>query len=167
VHHDERVRPFEPPERVAHRDGEIALVGLLDEVGDRLGVGLGGQRVAARLESVSELAEVLDDPVVDDRDLARAVAVRVGVEVVRPAVRRPAGVCQADRGVWGPVGDRGLQVRELPGALLDEQVAGIVDEGDPGRVVPAVLEPLEPFDEDRAGLPRSGLADDAAHGRSV
>ena len=163
VHDDERVGALELAERGADGVGEVALVGLLDEVGDRLGVGLGGERVAARLEPVAELAEVLDDPVVDDRDVAGAVLVGMGVQVVRPAVGRPAGVGEADRGVRRPVGDRGLEVRELAGLLLDEQVAVLVDEGDPGRVVAAVLEPLEALDQDRPRLPGPGVADDAAH----
>ena len=160
---DERVRALELAEGVPDRLGDVALVGLLDEMGDRLGVGLGGEGVPARLEPVAQLAEVLDDPVVDDRDLARAVAVRVRVQVVRASVRRPARVGESDGRVRGPVGDGGLEVDQLAGALLDEQVAGVVHERDPGRVVAAVLEPLEALDEDRARLPRTGVADDAAH----
>ena len=163
MHDDDRVGAFELAQRVAHGVGEVALVGLLDEVGDRLGVGLGGQRVAAGLQPVAQLAEVLDDPVVDDRDLAGAVAVRVGVEVVGPAVRRPARVGEADRGVRRPVGDGGLQVDQLAGPLLDEQVARVIDQGDAGRVVAAVLEALEPFDQDGPRLPGTGVTDDAAH----
>ena len=130
VHDHDRVGALELPQGVADGVGEVALVGLLDEVGDRLGVGLGGQRVAARLEAVAQLAEVLDDPVVDDRDLAGAVAVGMGVEVVRAAVRRPARVGEADRGVRGPVGDGRLEVDQLAGPLLDEQVTRVIDEGD-------------------------------------
>ena len=163
VHDDERVGALELAEGRPDGVGEVALVGLLDEVGDRLGVGLRRQGVAARLEPVAELAEVLDDPVVDDRDVAGAVLVGMGVQVVRPAVGRPARVGEADRGVRRPIGDRGLEVGELAGLLLDEQVAVLVDEGDPRRVVAAVLEPLEALDQDRARLPGSRVADDAAH----
>ena len=163
VHDREGVRTLELAEGVTDGIGEVALVRLLDEVGDRLRVGLRGEDVAARLESVAQLAEVLDDPVVDDRDGARAVAMRMGVQVVRPAVRRPAGVGQPDRGVGRAIGEGGLEVDQLARPLLDEQVAGVVDEGDPGRIVAAVLEPLEPLDEDGARLPRTRVADDAAH----
>ena len=62
-----------------------------------------------------------------------------------------------------PVGDRRLEVGQLAGPLLDEQVAGVVDQRDPGRVVAAVLEALEALDEDGPGLARSRVADDAAH----
>ena len=87
----------------------------------------------------------------------------MGVEVVGPAVRRPARVGEADRGVRRPVGDGRLEVDQLARPLLDEQVTGVIDEGDAGRVVAAVLEALEPFDEDGARLPGTGVTDDAAH----
>ena len=163
VHDHDCVGTLDLLERRADRVGEIAGVGLLDEMGDRFGVGLRGERVATRLEAVAQLPEVLDDPVVDDRDLAGAVLVGVRVEVVGPTVRRPAGMGEPDRRVWRPVGDGRLEVGQLAGALLDEQVARIVDEGDPGRVVAAVLQPFEAFDEDGAGLPGTGIPDDAAH----
>ncbi len=146
--------------------GDVAVVGLLDEVGDRLGVGVGAQLVAALGQPIAELAEVLDDPVVDDRDPARAVDVRMGVKVVRPAVGRPAGVGQADGRVGRAVGDRGLEVDQLAGPLLDEHVAALVHEGDPGRVIAAVLEALQPLDEDRSRLAGTRIADDPAHPRS-
>ena len=99
VHHDERVGALDPAERRADGVGEVALVGLLDEVRDRLGVRLGREDVAPLLELVAQLPEVLDDPVVDHRDVAGAVLVGVGVEVVGPAVGRPARVREAQRGV--------------------------------------------------------------------
>ena len=80
-----------------------------------------------------------------------------------PAVRRPARVGEADRGVRRPVGDGGLEVDQLAGPLLDEQVTRVIDQGDAGRVVAAVLEALEPFDQDGPRLPGTGVTDDAAH----
>ena len=143
--------------------GEVALVGLLDQMRERLRVGLGGQPVATGGEPVAELPEVLDDAVVDDRDLARAVLVGMSVEVIGAAMGGPAGVGQADRRMGRAVGDGRAQVGELAGLLLDEQAAGIIDEGDARRVVAAVLEPLQAFDEDRARLAGPRIADDAAH----
>ena len=43
VHDDDRVGAFELAQGVTDGVGEVALVGLLDEMGDRLGVGLGGR----------------------------------------------------------------------------------------------------------------------------
>jgi hypothetical protein len=164
MHDDEGVGPFELAKRGSRRLREVALVGVLDEMRDRLGVGLRRERVAARLERVAQLAEVLDDPVMDDGDLARAVLVGMGIQVVRAPMRGPARVRQTDRGVRRPVGDGRLEVRELARALLDEQVPRVVNQRDPRRVVAAVLEPFEPFDEDRARLTGTGISDDATHG---
>ena len=50
MHDDERVGPLELAQRRPDGVGQIALVRLLDEMGDRLGVGLGREGVAARLE---------------------------------------------------------------------------------------------------------------------
>ena len=74
---------------------------------------------------------------------------------------------EADRGVGRPVGDGGLQVGQLAGPLLDEEVAVLVDERDAGRIVAAVFETLQTLDEDRSRLTWSGVADDAAHAGRV
>ena len=47
------------------------------------------------LQLLLQIEIVLDDAVVDDDDLAGAVAVRMGVLLGRPAVRRPARVADA------------------------------------------------------------------------
>src|SRR5437667_10490663 len=163
VHDDEGIRTLELAEGRTHGIREIALIGLLDEVRDRLRVGLGRQRVTARLEPIAQLAEVLDDAVVDHRDIAGAVLMGMGVQVVRSTMGRPTGVGEPDRGVRRAIGDRRLEVGELAGLLLDEQVAGLIDEGDASRIVATVFEPLEPLDQDRARFSWSRVADDAAH----
>ena len=163
MHDREGVGAVELAQRRPRRLRDVALVGLLDQVRDRLGVRLGDERVAARLEPVAELLEVLDDPVVDDRDPPGAVHLGMGVDVARPAVRRPARVREPDRGVRGPLGDRGAQVAQLAGALLDEEVALLVDERDARGVIAAVFEPAEALHEDRAGLTGPGIADDSTH----
>ena len=96
--------------------------------------------MAAGLEPVAKLAEVLDDPVVDDRDLARAVLVRMSVEVVGPAVGRPPRVREADRRVRRTIRDRSAEIGQLAGLLLDEQVAAVIDQRDARGVVAAVFE---------------------------
>ena len=163
VHHDQRVRTLKLAQGGSHGIGQVALVGLLDEVGDRLGVRLRREDVAARLEAVAQVPEILDDPVVDHRDVAHAVLVRVGVEVVGPPVGRPAGVCEPDGRMGRAIRDRGLEVGELARLLLDEQVALLIDEGDARRVVASVLETPETLDQDGPCLAGPGVADDSAH----
>ena len=97
VRDDENVRAVEVGADRAHRGREVAVVPLLDQVRDRFGVGLARERVAALLEPVAQLGEVLQRAVVDDGDRAGAVDVRMRVAVVRRAVGRPAGVADAER----------------------------------------------------------------------
>ena len=65
---------------------------------------------------------------------------------------------------WGVrSSERRLQVDELAGPLLDEHLAVLVHEGDPGRVVAAVLEAPKALDQDGASLAGTRVADDSAH----
>ena len=99
VHGDEGERALEPAQTRRMRLGQARArrLGhdLAEQVGDDLGVGVGGHLDAAGLELVAQLGEVLDDPVVDHRDLAGRGPVRVGVAVGRAAVGGPAGVAHA------------------------------------------------------------------------
>ena len=71
VDDDEREVALELRVDGAHGRDEVAVVGVLEQVRDHLGVGLGAERVARRLQLLAQLAVVLDDPVEDDRELAR------------------------------------------------------------------------------------------------
>ena len=97
-----------------------------------------------------ELEVVLDDAVVDDHHVP-GIGVRVGVLLGRAAVGGPARVADADA---CPSSGRS---RRTPSRIFDP--AGGAphverrrrrDHGDAGRVVAAVLEPLEPVDDDAA-----------------
>ena len=106
---------------------------------------------------------VLDDAVVDDGDGAVAADVRVGVAVGGRAVRRPAGVADADAAGGRLVAQRFRQVGDAAGLLA--QVQPVARQGGhAGAVVAAVFQPPQPFDQDRLRLPPADVADDAAHG---
>ena len=92
----EREQAAHQQQRAPHGVLEPVVLHLaLDEVRDDLGVGLGDELVALPLQLLLQIEVVLDDAVVDDDDLAGAVAVRMGVLLGRPAVRRPARVADA------------------------------------------------------------------------
>ena len=68
---------------------------LGDEMRDDLAVGLGRELGALGFELAAQFAEILDDAVVHDgQPIGR---VRMRVVLGRPAMRRPAGVADADR----------------------------------------------------------------------
>ncbi len=140
-----------------------------DQVHGDLGVGVAGELDAVGFQLLAQHGEVLDDPVVDDRDLARGVAVRVGVAVGRPAVGGPAGVAEAgaarEAGGVG-FGQRRLQVGQPAGAAAHGQAAVTVEQRDARGVVAAVLHPAQRVDDDAAGVPRSDVADDSTHSPS-
>ena len=70
---------------------------------------------------------------------------------------RPIAACgvRSAMAVW--------RLASLPARFSTNRSAAVVDEGDPRRVVAAVLEALEALDQDRAGLAGTRVADDAAH----
>ena len=151
MHRRERVVPTEVGEHGADRLGEVAVVVLLDQVGDDLGVGLGAEDVALVAQRPAELRVVLDDPVEDDVDRVRVVAVGVRVLLGDAAVRGPAGVGEADRrrGSGDCNGAVPNAVRAQPHG--GTEVGEVADRGDSvdlpvreqrdaGRVVPPVLE---------------------------
>jgi len=83
-------------------------------------------------------------------------------------VRRPAGVADAGGPVQRlTVEQARREVGELPLGLRSGQVPVTVDDGDPGRVVAAVLQPRQRVHDDRDAVALSDVADDAAHGRSL
>ena len=125
-----------------------------DQVHGDLGVGVAGEFHAGGLQLAAQCREVLDDPVVDDRDLAGGVAMRVGVAVGGPAVGGPAGVAHpgvpAQRCRVGGV-QRGFQVGQPPGTAAHRQSAAAVDQGDTGGVIAPVLHSAQCIDHHIAG----------------
>ena len=150
----QREVPLQPAQHGQHRGDEVAggvtarvLPG--DEVHGDLGVGVTDKCHPDRLELAAQRGEVLDDPVVDDRDLAGGVAMRVCVAVGGPAVSGPAGMAHpgvpAQRCRVGGV-QRGFQVGQPPGTAAHRQSAAAVDQGDTGGVIAPVLHSTQCID---------------------
>ena len=100
VDDDEREVAFEPRVDGANGFDEIAVVGGLEQVRDRLRRRSASRRRGPRAcELVTELAVVLDDPVQDDREIVViAASERVRVVLGDAAVGRPARVAETGRG---------------------------------------------------------------------
>jgi hypothetical protein len=100
VYGDQRECAGEPAAHLPHRLGEIAPRGrerVLQQVSHHLGVGIRPQLVPGPGKLGSQCGEVLDDPVVDDRDSAAAVGVWMRVAIGGGTMRRPASVPHARR----------------------------------------------------------------------
>jgi len=130
--------PLEPVHHLLDRLAEVVLQHLLDEVGDDLGIGLAREGVV--LEFLLEFEVVLDDAVVDDRDLASAIVVGMRIRIRRLPVGRPAGVPEATTGrrrLWE------LELIDLAGLLVHGELA-VLPKRDARRVVAAIFEVLQP-----------------------
>ena len=136
---------------------------MVDQVRDDLGVGLRFELVAELAQAFALLLVVLDDAVVHQREFAVA-HVRMRVAFGDAAVRGPARVADAQARVE-MFGLRGrFHFRHAPGAAHAADVARVrVDHRDARRVVTAIFQSLEAFDEDRNHIAIRDRADDAAH----
>ena len=81
------------------------------------------------------------------------VGVRVGVGLGRGAVRGPAGVGDADGRAVHVALESWLRAPNAADGPADVELA-VSDDDHAGRVVTAVFEPLEAFEEDGASLRR-------------
>jgi hypothetical protein len=135
---------------------------LFDEMGHDFRVRLGHELVAGLLELLLEREEVLDDAVVDDDDVSTAVAMRVGVVLVRLAVRGPARVAHAEAALERLLRQLRLEVRQLAFGAHDFHAAA-VDDGDSRAVVAPVFELLQTADEYRHHITCADVSDDSAH----
>ena len=168
VHREQGEGALEAADDGAECGLEVAVGGLVfaaEQDRGGLGVGLAAERVALRQQVGLDVGEVLDDAVVDDRELVVVGEVRVRVRVGRTAVGRPARVADSGRAVGERVRDQVVaQHLELAGALAHAQLAPAVDDGDTGGVVAPVLEPSEPCEKNGLAVARAHVSDDSTHG---
>jgi hypothetical protein len=100
----------------------------------------------------------------DDDERAGAVGVRMGVLVGGSPVGGPAGVADPDAAGHRPLAQDTLQDLHPPRGAPHLQPAAGADHGHAGRIISAILQPLEPVDDDPDRALLSDVADDSAHG---
>ena len=125
----------------------------------------GTEEVSPSLQLLLDLGVVLDDAVVDDGDVARAVEVGVGVRRLRGAVGRPAGVSDSRE---KPLGRQvALQAQRLYrlGTLGGAGPPGLpgAHQGNPCRVVAPILQARQALKQRLQGVAGAHDSDDAAH----
>ena len=171
VGEDEREVALQARQNCHHGGDEVTCGGSVvvlprHQMHGHLGVGVAGELHARGFQFGAHRRVVLDDPVVDDRDLSRSVEMRVGVAVGRPTVGRPARVAEAGaarqgRGVG--FGQSGLQIGQPSCPATNGQPAISIEQSDARRVVSAVLHPAQRVDNDVAGRTLPDVADDSTH----
>ncbi len=136
---------------------------LLDQMSDDFGVGLGRELVAFGDQLLLQRDIVLDDAVVDDDDLAGAVAMGMSVLFRGTPMRRPAGVADAVGAVERLQADDLFQVAQLAFGAANLQASAIAGDRDAGRVVAAILQPPQAIDDDRHYPLLANVTNNSAH----
>ena len=99
---------------------------------------------------------VLDDAVVDQGDAAGLVDVRMRIDVVRDAMRRPAGMPDADRRYEGMHFRQRFEIRDLARALEDfHRTVG--EHRHSGRIIPAIFQTFQSVYNNRRDFPEADV----------
>src|SRR5918999_4952015 len=128
-------------------------------MGDNLGIGVGGEFVAAGPQLATDGVVVLDDAVVHNRDPATDMG--MGVAFGGNAVGTPAGMADADGSFQAAVQGKPGELGHAAGAAQPPQAA--VDDRDAGGVIPPVLQAPQAFDQDGDDVSARYRGDDSAH----
>lgn len=158
----EREGPAQPRQRQLHRfHGLVAArEQIVHEMQHDLGVGLGVEHRALLLELLAQLAEILDDAVVDHGNAFGRV--RMGIVDGRLAVGGPAGVADAGRAFERLGLETLLQVLQLAlGAAAREMLA--FERGDARGVVAAIFKTFERIHQLLCNRRAPENADNPAH----
>ena len=118
---------------------------VFHELRDDLRVGLRGKLHALLLQKFADLEIVFDDAVMDDGDLAVLGDVRVGVDIVRFAVGRPAGVPDAGSAVQQRAVFRHRGKIFKPALALCNVQHAVFCHADACGVIAPVLQPRKPL----------------------
>ena len=96
AHEDQRVRAFDAVQYLTDGRNEIAIVDFFEKMGNDFCIRFRLENMALLDEFFLQAQIVLDDAVMDNDKIARAVRMRMCVAVGRTAVRCPARMTNAD-----------------------------------------------------------------------
>jgi hypothetical protein len=133
-------------------------------VRDDFRVGLTLELTTVGNELLTERLEILDDPVVDDRD--RPNDVRMGIVDCGRAVRRPTRVGDADGPAERLLREFARKIFELSFGSTPNQLA-MVNRADAGTVITAIFEALQAIEQALSDLTFADNSNDSAHNPSL
>ena len=153
---------FETAQRVEHRLNRVVARPQFagDEMGDDFGVGVAGEGGAFGDQLFLQLAIILDDAVMHDRDVVGHV--RVGVRFGRLAVRGPAGMADAGLAEQRRRFQPRLEIAQLAFGAAAAELA-LLNRGDAGGIVAAIFQPLQRIDQLAGDRSFAENANNAAH----
>ena len=164
--HAEGIGALDAVKQAVHGVEDVAAVVevIFQQLGDDLRVGVRAEAHALCQQKFLDLQIVFDDAVMDDGHAAVLADVGMGVDVVRLAVRGPAGVPQADAALDGPAAlDQVAQHLQAALGFLHLQHVLRRNDGNARRVVPAIFQPCQPVQQDGRGLFCANITNNTAH----
>src|SRR5690554_862334 len=127
---------------------------------DELGIGLTPDLKAGVADLAPELGVVLDDPIMDDGDIAREMRMRV--RFGRPPMGRPPCMPDAYTTIERLLRDQLLEVSQLTDSAPDRD-ALFGEHGEPRRIIASIFEAPQPVQKDWADRSAANITDDTAH----
>ncbi|MNJ16897.1 hypothetical protein D3C77_111670 [compost metagenome] len=136
--------------------------GVVQQVDDDFGVGLGAEHIAQALELLAQFFMVLDDTVVHHRQLLTG-EMRVSIPFGRCTVSCPAGVGNAQVADQRLSGNGRFQFADLADSTTALQVALLGIDGQSSAVVATVFKALEAFDQNGSDITFGDGTNDSTH----
>ena len=161
--HAQRVAALQHAHGAKQRAAHIALVKMVEQMGDHLGVRLADEARAGALQISAQGFMVFDDAVVHHRDAALDVRMGMGVEVAGFAVRGPARVADADHALHRALVKQVFEVFQPALGLAHVDAPLRPDHRHACAVVAPIGKPLQSLNKNGRGLLASNIADDSAH----
>ena len=144
--------------------GIVGRKTLTQQIGDQMSgdfaVGFGFKTVASGHQLALQFAEILDDAVMHDGDARGGMG--MGIAFGRRAMRRPARVTDAGMAAQRLLLQHRAQPVQIAGGAAARNLA-VFQGGDARRVIAAIFQPLQRFQNDRCNIPRARDSDNATH----
>ena len=124
---------------------------------------LGDKLMALRGQLMFQRQIVFDNPVMHHDDAACAIAMGMRILFCGSAMRSPACVADAIGAMHRLLRQHCFQIFQLARSATQLHPVFSASHGDACRIIAAILQPPQPFKNDRDGIFAADISDDATH----
>ena len=141
----------------------IAHLDIFNELHQHFGIRLAAELHAALLQTFLQRGIVLDDAVMDQRQVARCRIMGMGVFCTWFAMRGPTRMGDTDMPAHVFCFHRAFQIADLAFRLIHIQISRITDQSHAGTVITTVLQTLKSFYQNGVSLSLTYISDYSTH----
>ena len=161
--HAQGVASLQHPHGADERTAHVALIEVVEQVGDYLGIRLADEACAGAFQISAQGLVVFNDAVMHHRDAALHIRMGMGVEITWFAMRGPARMTDADHTLHRALGKQVFQVFQPALGLAHTDASLRPDHRHARAVIAPIRQPLQSLNKNRRGLLASNIANDSAH----